>query len=141
MKALLTERNKKPEVTIRGHYGRYRHSNNDYITQHNLVTQKEFVNHLHQKSSLDFNHIMLYKSIQPFPLRESIEKLKIRDASKIPDPPKANQVEIMKLNNIRDFLNQNAQLGLMAKLSQDERLNSLVKADIIQNLKRKMGKS
>lgn len=60
---------------------------------------------------------MLYKSIQPFPLRESIEKLKIRDASKIPDPPKANQVEIMKLNNIRDFLNKNAQLGLMAKLS------------------------
>lgn len=31
---------------------------------------------------------------------------KIRDASNIPDPPKANQVEIMKLNNIREFLNK-----------------------------------
>eukprot|EP00347_Sterkiella_histriomuscorum_P018876 403343836 len=74
-------------------------------------TCKDFVKTLHKKDTLDYNHILLYKSIQPFPLRESIEKLKIRDASKILDPPKANQVEIMKLNNIRDYLHKNQEIA------------------------------
>jgi hypothetical protein len=55
-----------------------------------ISTCKDFVKALHKKHDLDFNHVLLYKSIQPFPLRESIEKLKIRDASNVPDPPKSN---------------------------------------------------
>jgi len=65
---------------------------------------KDFITKLHRSSSIDYNHILLYKSIQPFPLRNDLEKLKVRDASNIQDPPNANQLEIMKLDKIREFL-------------------------------------
>jgi hypothetical protein len=40
-------------------------------------------------------------------LRESIEKLRIREVINLPDPPDANILEIMKMNKIRDYLQNN----------------------------------
>ncbi|CDW82591.1 UNKNOWN [Stylonychia lemnae] len=118
-----------------------------------IFSCKDFVKTLHKKDSLDYNHILLYKSIQPFPLRESIEKLKIRDASKIPDPPQAKQVDVMKLNNIREYLSKNQEQAFQHQLKDinsqkgysvknfgvgGSDLKELVKTDYLNNLKERM---
>jgi len=65
---------------------------------------KDFIT---RQTNVNYDHIRLYKQIQPFPLRASIDKLRIRDATLLPDPPVTDTFEVLKSNSIRDFLTKN----------------------------------
>ena len=67
-------------------------------------TCKDFIKDLHKLPLVEFNHILLFRSSQPFPLKQDVNKVLIREACNIPDPPKSNQMEILKLNNVRKYL-------------------------------------
>lgn len=76
---------------------------------------------------------MLYKKTQPFPLREEIEKLKIFQVSQIEELPNSNYVEMLRLNNIKDFLKENEDCALI-----DQDMKDIVKTDYIERLKNKL---
>ena len=95
-----------------------------------MITCKDFIKKLHKVDTLDFSHILLYKSIQPHPLRAKIAKMQIREASLIPDAPDANILEIMKLNKIRDYMHQNDPVS--GKINND--IKQVINKELLKNL-------
>lgn len=77
-------------------------------------TVRDYLHTPYQMKQLGFHHVMFYKSVLPYPLRESFRKLRVLEATKIGDgvtlqgrdrrPLSAIALEQVKVDSVRQFV-------------------------------------